>query len=77
MAIRRSLASKPWVSSVSSTPLNCSTRYEVAVTDEKTAEEQLLDTIVGSGGIKVKEFGSKTYSLEDIFVRLMEEENHA
>ncbi len=77
MAIRHTLACKPWVSSVTATPANGSTRYEVAVTDEKAAEEQLLEAIIGCGGIKVEEFGLKRYSLEDIFVHMMKEEAHA
>jgi len=77
MAVRRTLACKPWVSSVSSAPLNGSTRYEVAVTDESAAEEQLLETIMGCGGIKVKEFGPRRYSLEEIFMNIMEEESNA
>jgi ABC-2 type transport system ATP-binding protein len=76
MAIRRTLAGKPWVSSVVSIPVNGSTRYEVAVSDEGAAEEQLLESIMGCGGTKVKEFGLKRYSLEEIFVNIMEEENH-
>jgi ABC-2 type transport system ATP-binding protein len=77
MAIRRTLASKPWVSSVVSIPMNGSTRYEVVVIDENAAEDQLLDAIVGIEGVKVKEFGPRRYNLEEIFINIMEEENHA
>lgn len=75
--IRRTLACQPWVSSVSSMPANGFTRYEVAVADESAAENQLLDLIIGCGGIKVKEFGLKRYSLEEIFINIMEEERNA
>ncbi len=76
-AIRHALACKPWVSSVAATPVNGSTRYEVAVTDESAAEGQLLSSIIGCGGVKVEEFGLKKYSLEEIFVNIMKEEGHA
>jgi ABC-2 type transport system ATP-binding protein len=76
-AIRHTLAVRPWVSSVTTVPMNGFTRYEVAVTDEGAAEDQLLETIMACGHIKVKEFGPKRYDLEEIFINIMEEENHA
>ncbi len=77
MIIRQTLSGLPWVSSVTSTPLNGVTRYEVAVTDESAADDLLLETIINSGGVKVKEFVQKKYSLEEIFVNIMKEEKHA
>lgn len=74
--IRRILAARPWVSSVAATPMNGSTRYEITVTDEKAAEDELLELFVGCGGVKVKEFAPAKYSLEEIFVNIMKEENH-
>jgi ABC-2 type transport system ATP-binding protein len=77
MAIRRTLAARPWVSSVTTVPMNGFSRYEVAVTDEGAAEDELLEAIMACGHIKVKEFGPKRYDLEEIFINIMGEENHA
>ncbi len=76
LTIRQMLSCQPWVSSVVSTPVNGVTKYEVAVTDESIADDQLLERIISCGSVKVKEFGLKKYSLEEIFVQIMEEENH-
>ncbi len=77
MALRSTLAGCPWISSVTATAANGYTRYEVAVNDESAAEDLLLETIMGCGRIKVKEFGPKRYSLEEIFMNIMEDESHA
>ena len=57
-------------------PMNGVTKYEVAVTDESIADDQLLELVMSCGDVKVKEFGLKKHSLEEIFVQIMEEENH-
>jgi ABC-2 type transport system ATP-binding protein len=77
LAIRRSLTGQPWVSSVTATPMNGLTKYEVAVSDESAADDQLLKLLTDCEGVKIKEFGLKRHSLEDIFVQIMKEENHA
>jgi ABC-2 type transport system ATP-binding protein len=76
-AIRRSLAGQPWIFSVISTPMNGLVRYEVAVSDESAADDRLLRLMIDCGDVRVKEFGLKRHSLEDIFVQIMKEENHA
>ena len=76
LTIRQMLSRQPWVSSVVSLPMNGVTKYEVSVTDESVADDQLLELVMSCGGVKVKEFGLKKYSLEEIFVQIMEEENH-
>jgi ABC-2 type transport system ATP-binding protein len=75
--IRHTLSCQPWVSSVLSTPMNGVIKYEVAVSDESAADDQLLKLLMDCEGVKVKEFGLKRHSLEDIFVQIMKEENHA
>lgn len=75
--IRRTLSCQPWVSSIVSTSMNGVTKYEVAVSDESAADDQLLKLLTDCEGVKVKEFGLKRHSLEDIFVQIMKEENHA
>ena len=76
-AIRQLLTTQSWVSSVVSTPMNGLVRYEVAVSDESAADDRLLKLLTDCSDVKVKEFGQKKHSLEDIFVQIMKEENHA
>ena len=44
------------------------------MTDETAAEDQLLNQIMAGGEVKVADFGHKAYSLEDIFIGLVEGE---
>ncbi len=76
LALRRTLAGFPWVSAVTATPVNGYTRFDVVVSDDSAAEDQLLGALAVCGGIKVKEFGPRRYNLEDIFINIMEAENH-
>ncbi len=76
LTIRQMLSCQPWVSSVVSTPMNGVTKYEVAVTDESIADDQLLERVISCSNVKVKEFGLKKYRLEEIFVQIMEEESY-
>jgi ABC-2 type transport system ATP-binding protein len=77
LALRRMLAGFSWVSAVTTMPLNGYTRFEVAVSDEHAAEEHLLGALAGCSGIQVKEFGPRQYNLEEIFINIMEAEDHA
>ena len=47
------------------------TIWELTVTDDAAAEDQLLSLLV-SKGLKVADFGLKEYHLEDIFIDLVE-----
>ena len=76
-AIRQLPTTQAWVSSVVSTPVNGLVRYDVAVSDESAADDRLLKLLTDGSDVKVKEFGQKKHSLQDIFVQIMKEENHA
>ncbi len=60
-----------WVSGIEATQRGDQTIWEVSVTDEAAAEDQLLSLLV-SGGLKVSDFGRKEYNLEDIFLSIVE-----
>ncbi|BAI62113.1 ABC transporter ATP binding protein [Methanocella paludicola SANAE] len=77
LALRSILAGCPWVSAVTAINVNGYTRFEVAVNDESAAEERLLGILAGCRGIRVKEFGPWKYDLEEIFINIMETEDHA
>ncbi|MGB3713000.1 MAG: ABC transporter ATP-binding protein [Candidatus Promineifilaceae bacterium] len=59
-----------WVSGVEVTQSNGEINWQVSVTDEAAAEDQLLNLLV-SNGAKVADFGRKAYALEDIFLDIV------
>jgi len=60
-----------WVSSIEASQRGDQTLWEVSVTDEAAAEDELLSLLVSSG-LKVADFGRKEYDLEDIFLSIVE-----
>ena len=71
------LSSKPWVSAVNSLPgSNGASRWQVSVTDEMAAEDQLLRLLLEDRQLTVLEFGRKKYDLEEIFMNIVGEEQH-
>ncbi len=46
------------------------------VTDERAADDQLLNTFINGRTIKIREFELKKYGLEEIFVNIMVMENN-
>jgi len=61
----------PWVSSIQVSERGRQTVWDVNVSDEAAAEDQLLSLLV-SAGLKVSDFGRKEYNLEDIFLSIVE-----
>ena len=68
------VSSIPWVSEIQTSEKGRQTLWEISVTDETAAEDQLLSEIMSGGEVKVADFGLKAYSLEDIFMGLVEGE---
>jgi ABC-2 type transport system ATP-binding protein len=62
---------QPWVSAIDASQRGDQTTWEVSVTDEAAAEDQLLNLLVSSG-LKVSDFGRKAYELEDVFLSIVE-----
>ena len=48
------------------------TTWQVAVTDEDAAKDQLLRLVLSDEQIRVTHFGQKTYELEEIFMNIVE-----
>ena len=63
-----------WVSAVEVTQSNEHISWDVSVTDEAAAEDQLLNLLIMNGA-KVADFGRKEYVLEDIFLDIVERSN--
>jgi len=68
------LAGLPWVQSLSSEAHNGHTTWQVGVTDDGAAEDELLPLILEDRSLRVKSFGRKTHNLEEVFLNLVREE---
>ncbi len=66
-----SIKEQAWVSEIEMSVQNGVTTWQVSVTDEAAAEDQLLNLLVANGA-KVADFGRKEYALEDIFLDIVE-----
>jgi ABC-2 type transport system ATP-binding protein len=69
------ITSQPWVQHLSITPDDGHMDWQVSVTDETAAEDQLLGLILIDHSLKVMNFARKTYNLEEVFIDLVEKEN--
>ena len=61
----------PWVSGIDASQDGEQTTWQVSVTDEAAAEDQLMGLLVANG-LKVSNFGRKEQRLEDIFINIIE-----
>ncbi|HTP10959.1 MAG TPA: ABC transporter ATP-binding protein [Anaerolineae bacterium] len=66
------VTAQPWVANLVAKPDNTHIGWQVTVTDEAAAEEQLLRLILSDPQINVLEFGRKKYELEEVFLGLVE-----
>jgi len=62
---------QPWVSGVETGQENGHATWQVSVTDEAAAEDQLMSLLV-SNGLKVSNFSRKAQNLEDVFLNIVE-----
>ena len=66
------VASQPWVQSMQSkVGKDGQTTWEVVVNDENQAEDQLLRLLLAERGVRVSNFGRKTYELEQVFMDMV------
>jgi ABC-2 type transport system ATP-binding protein len=70
------LAAQPWVGGVKAAPNSGGTDLQITVTDTPAAEQQLLRLVLADPNATVTEFGRQKYELEDVFLRLVEGDNH-
>ena len=66
------VAAQPWVSNIRVMPDNSHIDWQVMVTDEAVAEDQLLRLILSDAHVTVLEFGRKKFELEEVFLGLVE-----
>ena len=63
--------SQTWVSEIKAAQKGEQTIWEISVTDQEAAEDQLMSLLVSSG-LKVSDFSRKEQNLEDIFLSIVE-----
>jgi ABC-2 type transport system ATP-binding protein len=69
---QRTMTAQPWVATVETSPQDFSTKMIVTVTDESAAQTQLLRLLMMDELLVVKDFGRKTYELEEVFLGIVE-----
>ncbi|MFW9918398.1 MAG: ABC transporter ATP-binding protein [Candidatus Thorarchaeota archaeon] len=70
------LSSEQWISSITERKEKGRTHWIVNVTDQSVAKKQLLRTVLRYDDIDVVDFGLKQYELEEIFMKLVEEDGN-
>jgi ABC-2 type transport system ATP-binding protein len=69
---QKRVASQPWVQQILTSANDGQSTWQVCVSDEDAAEDQLLRLILEDRGVGVKSFGRKTYNLEEVFMSIIE-----
>jgi ABC-2 type transport system ATP-binding protein len=62
---------QPWVSGIDVSQEGVQNTWQVSVTDEVAAKDQLMSLLVSSG-VKISNFSRKEQNLEDIFINIIE-----
>ncbi len=70
------ITDQAWVSAVDVTAADDQTTWQVTVTDDEAAKAQLLRLVLADEQLTVTRFGRKTYELEEIFINIVEGDNH-
>jgi ABC-2 type transport system ATP-binding protein len=65
------ISQQPWVSGIESSQNGEQVTWQVSVTDEAAATDQLMSLLV-SNGLKVSNFSRKAQNLEDVFINIVE-----
>jgi len=66
------IRSQAWVTDIEVVTGDGETTWQIEVTDEAVAKDQLLRLILSDKQITVTHFGQKTYDLEEIFMNIVE-----
>jgi ABC-2 type transport system ATP-binding protein len=74
--IRPLIAGQPWVTAVQARQTNGRTDWQVSVSDPVAAEDQLLNLVMSGPGVNVTSFGQSKIDLEEVFMKLVGENNH-
>ncbi len=70
------ITDQAWVSAVDVTAADDQITWQVTVTDDEAAKDQLLRLVLADEQLTVTRFGRKTYELEEIFINIVEGDDH-
>ena len=70
------LRSQPWVTGMDVISKNGRVSWQIHVSDQDVAEAELVPLALADNGVTVCEFGRKTQNLEEVFLNIVEEDNH-
>lgn len=74
--IKSKISNLEWVAEVHEQKQQGKMHWAVAVSDDEKAKKDLLRTVLSDNRINVTQFGMKQYELEEIFMRVVEEEEN-
>ena len=74
--IRSLIAGQPWVTAMQFEQTDGRADWKVSVSDLNVAEDQLLGLVMSRPGVKVTSFCQSKYDLEEVFMSLVEGDNH-
>jgi ABC-2 type transport system ATP-binding protein len=66
------LSSQPWVSNLKASQKNGHALWQVSVSDDEAAKDQLLRIVLREDGVRVTAFSRKKYELEEVFMNIIE-----
>ncbi|MFX1556499.1 MAG: ABC transporter ATP-binding protein [Promethearchaeota archaeon] len=72
----KSVSNQPWVSNINVEKKDNKVKWQIKVTDDDLAEENLLRLILEDNKIKVTDYRLKQYELEEIFLQVLEEDEN-
>jgi ABC-2 type transport system ATP-binding protein len=75
-SLYQKVTQQPWVGRIDTGSQNGVTQWQVEVTDETAAEQTLFRLLAGEESVVVTEYGRKQFELEEIFMQLVEGDNH-
>jgi len=70
------IGKQAWVSGIDVTSAKGQTKWQVSVSDDEAAKAQLLRLVMADKKLTVTKFGRKTFNLEEIFMNIVEGDNH-
>ena len=65
------ISQQPWISRIEASQAGEQTTWNVSVTDEAAAKDELMGLLV-SNGLKVSNFSRQEQNLEDVFIKIIE-----
>jgi len=74
--VENRLQSQAWVTGIETISKNGKVSWKIKVSDPEIAEDQLVPLALAGGGVTICEFGRKAQNLEEVFMNIVEEDNH-